>query len=234
MSTRLLRPVRCALIPVVLTLGCAGSIHSAGPPTFDTGAVTYDPPHDIIVLSDPPGAKIVVDAETLTVAAPLTVRHTRKRQFGIPVAVSVHAIPIVPGQCPQYRIIPYDHELPDSIVFRMSACPNPDQNYSRVFDIEEVLEAGQPPERLGGRIPWYPGLLQRARRGGIVIMQVVIDTTGIPEPGSFRIVVASDSGFIQSARTALLAWVYKPGRVMGHKVQTRVTQPIIYEVRSAP
>jgi TonB family protein len=195
----------------------------------DPRVTSYDQPHDIIVLSDPPGARIVVDAETLAVSTPLTVRHTRKRHFGIPDAVFIHALAIAPGQCSQHRLISYALPLPDSIVFRMSHCPNPDQDFSRVFTIDEIDDVGHP-ERLGGPIPFYPPGLQRAYKEGTVIIEVVIDTTGTPEPQSVRALVASDSGFIPSARTTVLGSAFKPGRVLGRKVRTLVTIPITYRV----
>ena len=228
-NKRFLRPNLGCFIAVAQIVGCGGSIHT-GPPALDDPRVTsYDQPHDIIVLSDPPGARIVVDAETLSVPAPEIVRHTRKRHFGIPDAVFIDALAIAPGQCSQHRRIPYAYPLPDSIVFRMSHCPNPDQDFSRVFTMDEVDDVGHP-ERLAGPPPVYPPGLQRAFREGTVITEMVIDTTGTPEPQSFRALVASDSGFIPSARAAVLGSVFKPGRVLGRKVRTLVTIPITYRV----
>ena len=228
-NSRFLRPSLGCFIAVAQIVGCGGPIHNGPPSVEDPRITSFDLPHDIIVLSDPPGARIVVDAETLAAPAPLTVRHTRKRHFGIPDAVFIHALAIAPGQCAQHRLIPYAAPLPDSIVFRMSHCPNPDQDFSRVFTIDEIDDVGRP-ERLGGPMPFYPPELQRAYRDGIVITEVVIDTTGTPEPRSFRALVVSDSGFIPSARAAVLGSVFKPGRVLGRKVRTLVTIPLTYRV----
>lgn len=228
MNKRLIAATVSSFLAAVQTAGCGSSTHAVSNPSPGSQGVSYDAPHDIFVLSDPPGARIVVDAETLSVPAPLTVRHTRKRQFGVPDGVSIHALGFAPGQCTQRRLIPYDRPLPDSIVFSMTRCPNPDQDYARVFALEELSD---PPERLGGPMPQYPLHLQAAHRGGLVLMEVVLDTAGVPEPHSFRVLVATDSGFIQSARAALLGSVFKPGRFTGRKVRTLITLPIIYQVR---
>lgn len=80
------------------------------------------------------------------------------------------------------------------------------------------------------RCPGIPNTCIERFREGIVLMEVVIDTTGKPEPVTFRVVVASDSGFIQSVRATILGSVFKPGRVLGRKVRTQVMIPITYQL----
>jgi hypothetical protein len=191
-------------------------------------SATYDGFVDIVILTDPPGGKIVVDAETLAAVTPLKIRHRRQGLLGVTGQILIRALPVVPGECHQALRIDYNEPAPDTVRFQMDRCPRTDQDFARIFDVDEVDD---PPERLRGPMPVYPQALMQAEIEGIVMMRFVIDTSGTPEPVSLQALLPSDPGFVASARRTVLGSVFKPGRLLGRKVRTRVTVPIAYTIR---
>jgi hypothetical protein len=180
-----------------------------------------------VILTDPPGARIVVDAETLRAVTPLLIRHRRERIGGVARPVRIRALPVLPDQCSQVRVIASNELAPDTLGFQFHPCPHTEQDFARVFD---VVELDVLPERLSGPMP-DPEFLLRSRKDGRVLLRLVIDAAGRPEPGSLEIVEATDPGFIPSARRTVLGSVFKPGRILGRKVRTRLVIPIGYAIR---
>jgi TonB family protein len=97
---------------------------------------------------------------------------------------------------------------------------------NQVFQEAVVDEA---PERLAGPTPVYPAMLHEAGIEGTVVFEMVIDTTGHPEVGSFRVVSSSHQLFATAARDAILKSIYRPGRIRGHAVRVLVHQPISFK-----
>ena len=77
----------------------------------------------------------------------------------------------------------------------------------------------------------YPDELRRRRKGGIAEVSFVVDATGRVEPGSVEIVDATQPAFGEAAKQALLMTGFKPGKVSGTPVRTRVSLPIVYRVQ---
>jgi hypothetical protein len=142
--------------------------------------------------------------------------------------VVIRALPTAPGLCPQVLVVPYNQPVPDTVRFRMNRCPGSNQDFTRAFDDSNVQE---PPARLRGPAPIYPVLLLQDAIEGIVLIRAVIDTTGRPEPSSVEAVVASNPGFIASAKATVLGSVWRPAKVMGRKVRVVITIPITYAIR---
>ncbi len=90
----------------------------------------------------------------------------------------------------------------------------------------EVVE--ERPVRIGGPDPAYPELLRRAKIGGQVTVECVVDTAGRTEAGSVRIVQSTHALFEQPARDAAAAWIFQPGRMDGRAVRVRVRIPLIF------
>ncbi len=88
------------------------------------------------------------------------------------------------------------------------------------------------PELLAGPTPVYPPALRDAGAEGIVVVQVVVDTLGRPEPGSARIVQHAAPGFEASAVSAILAARFRPARVWGRGVRVLVQVPVEFRLRS--
>jgi protein TonB len=76
----------------------------------------------------------------------------------------------------------------------------------------------------------YPALLRSAGVEGIVVFEVVIDSTGAPEPGSLRVVQASHPAFVAAATRAVLAARFRPGRAQGRPVRVLIRQPIVFRL----
>jgi len=76
----------------------------------------------------------------------------------------------------------------------------------------------------------YPALLRSAGVEGVVIVEVVIDSAGVPEPGSLRVVQASHQGFVAAATRAVLGARFRPGRARGKPVRVLIRQPIAFRL----
>lgn len=58
------------------------------------------------------------------------------------------------------------------------------------------------------------------------LVQFVVDTTGTPVPGSFRVVKVSDSSLIADVRRSVGEWRYIPSVSDGCKVRQLVQTPV--------
>ncbi len=89
-----------------------------------------------------------------------------------------------------------------------------------------VLE--ERPEQIAGSPPRYPDLLNNAGIGGQVKVEFVIDTLGRIEAGSLRVLSSTHELFTASALEALKSWAFRPGRLDGRAVRSRVNLPLIF------
>lgn len=196
---------------------------ACGSPTANS--VVPESLEQAVILTDPPGVMIVVGAETLATLSPVVARYHHPRSNGLALSLRIHALPAHPGECPQFVLIAANAPGPDTVRFSMNRCPKTDQDLG-VLGVDSVEE---PPERLRGPMP-DPEYLVRSGHPGLVMVGVIIDTTGHPEPHSIEIVCASDPGFIISARGTVLGSVFSPALVYGRKVRVRVHIPIQYSL----
>lgn len=88
-----------------------------------------------------------------------------------------------------------------------------------------------PPELLAAPVPPYPALLREARVEGQVLVQVVVDTTGRPEPGSLRVVESTNGGFNAAALGTIRGALFRPGRVWGRAVRVLVQVPVAFRLQ---
>lgn len=209
------------LLALGLGLACGPAISSSSQ-DVDTQRV--------VVLSDPPGAKIVIDGDTLPQSVSSNYHHQRDVVAGIPLPVVIRALPLssTPGLCPQVLVVPYNQPVPDTVRFQMNHCPESRQDFTRAFDDSAVQE---PPARLRGPMPIYPAGLRAAEIEGIVLIKATIDTTGRAEPSSVEAVIASNPGFVESAKATVLGSTWRPAKVSGRKVKVVITIPITYSIR---
>ena len=101
---------------------------------------------------------------------------------------------------------------------------NPGQLY-----LESVVD--EKPERISSPPLEYPDLLRQAGIEGAVTFEVVIDSAGHAEPGSLRVVGATNKAFEASARKAVLGSLFRPGRVGGRLVRVLVQIPVSFTIR---
>ncbi len=77
----------------------------------------------------------------------------------------------------------------------------------------------------------YPEDLKRRRMGGIAEISFVVDASGKVEASSVEIVDATQPAFGEAAKSAILLTGFKPGKVSGSAVRTKVSLPIVYKVQ---
>jgi len=68
----------------------------------------------------------------------------------------------------------------------------------------------------------------------VVVVRVVIDSAGNPEPASAVVVQGSDSTLIAAARTLVMQTLFRPGRVRGRVVQALIEVPVEFSAASVP
>lgn len=77
----------------------------------------------------------------------------------------------------------------------------------------------------------YPPLLRQAGLQGRVTVQAVIDTLGLAEPGSVKVIERTSTGFEESARDYVLHAVFRPAHVKGRAVRALVRVPLAYTIK---
>lgn len=119
-----------------------------------------------------------------------------------------------------------------AVVCLVAACGSPPfvpppPSPARVFAMNEVDER---PEIVLAPPLKYP------ERGsdGMVVVRVVIDSAGNPEPSTVMVTRGSDSVLVGAARTMVLKTLFRPGRVRGRVVQTLVDIPVEFSAQSEP
>jgi TonB family protein len=215
---RSIAPALAELAVSALTAGCGAAIPRVQ---------EFEQLEGIVIVSDPPGARIVIDADTLALT-PLTVHRRREGLGQIANQIRIRALPSTSSQCPQTLFVRYNQPTPDTVRFRMDQCPSANQDFTRIFNDDEVDD---PPERLRGPMPRYPPALMQAGIQGRVLLRFVVDRTGAPERGSVQVVAVTDRGFVSSAMAVVLGSAFKPGRILGRQVRTLVTIPVTYKIR---
>lgn len=87
------------------------------------------------------------------------------------------------------------------------------------------------PEVLSGPIPVYPELLRQAGVEGQVVLEARVDSTGRVQRASIAVVSATHQGFVEPARQALLATLFRPAQVNGRAVSILVRVPFAFSIR---
>ena len=115
----------------------------------------------------------------------------------------------------------------------------PDRNLGVTSDFHRTADEApvdvslvqERPELLAAPQPVYPARLVEAGVEGLVMVQVVVDTTGRPESGSLRVVRSSNSGFDAAAAASIRGALFRPGRVWGRAVRVLVQVPVAFRLR---
>lgn len=98
---------------------------------------------------------------------------------------------------------------------------------SVVFLFQEV---DRKPHLSATRVLYYPR--DHSDRGASIELLAVIDTMGLAEAGSLKIVRATDSSFSSAARMTLLSQQFTPGLFRGRKVRVLMQQNIRFAPRT--
>ena len=76
----------------------------------------------------------------------------------------------------------------------------------------------------------YPDRLRAARTEGEVLAQFVVDTAGVYEAGTFKVLKSSHELFTQAVRDALPLMRFTPAEAGGEKVRQLVQQPFTFSL----
>jgi len=114
-----------------------------------------------------------------------------------------------------------------SIPIRHQGTPVENDNNPRIFRLTELDRA---PEAIATVSPDYPFELKREGLGGNVRIGFIVDSHGnVISP---YIISSSHKGFERAAIDALAKWKFRPGMKSGKKVNTRMEQPIDFNMQS--
>jgi TonB family protein len=86
------------------------------------------------------------------------------------------------------------------------------------------------PELLSAPAPAYPPWLRVAGIQGQVIVTAVVDTLGLAENGSVRIVRSDNPGFDAAALATVRAARFRPARIYGRAVRVLVQLPVVFRL----
>lgn len=92
------------------------------------------------------------------------------------------------------------------------------------------VEVDDPPRMIQQAPLLYPPVMQSMGVAGRVVLEFVIDQSGHAEPNTFKVISASHDAFVEPAKTFIVKSVFKPGRVRGEAVRTRVQQIITFKI----
>jgi len=81
--------------------------------------------------------------------------------------------------------------------------------------------------------PTYPANLKSRGVQGEVLVSFVVDTTGVADMRTYRVVRAVDFGFLPAIRQTVSAMRFEPARLGGRKVRQKVQQPFSFYISGA-
>jgi len=96
-------------------------------------------------------------------------------------------------------------------------------DFAQVF---AAVTVDEPPERLAGPLPRYPEVLRQAGIEGTVVLQFVVDTTGLVDESTIEVLQATNQAFVAPAVVVVTKSVFRPGRIRGRHVRVLVSLPI--------
>ena len=101
-----------------------------------------------------------------------------------------------------------------------------------VYTADQVEEAARIAQ--GSVAPLYPDSLWRVGTSGRVVAEFIVDTAGVIEPGSLRIVSATHPSFAGAVKAALAEGVFRSAVLGGKLVRQIVQLPFVFEPREKP
>ena len=92
------------------------------------------------------------------------------------------------------------------------------------YPADEVEKPAMP--RSGNPSPKYPSVLESSRVEGAVLVQFVVDTLGVADMSTFKVLDATNDLFAESTRATLSKWRFYPAEASGRKVRQFVQLPL--------
>ena len=97
------------------------------------------------------------------------------------------------------------------------------------FEVEKQVK-GVP----GNRPPRYPDRMRNARVEGEVLIQFVVDSLGVPDMNSVKVLRSTYPDFTMAVRTALPEFRFYPAQIAGRPVRQRVQMPFEFCLNMSP
>ena len=85
----------------------------------------------------------------------------------------------------------------------------------------------------GSASPAYPDILKSAGVGGEAIVSFVVDTNGLAQPASLKIIKSTHQLFAESVARTLPNMRFTPALIGGRKVKQLVMQPFVFQMVTA-
>ena len=82
----------------------------------------------------------------------------------------------------------------------------------------------------GSQGPEYPQALRAAKVEGKVLVQFVVDTMGVPQMSTFKVLKTDQPEFAEAVRTALATMRFEPARVGGRAVKQLMQSPFAFRL----
>lgn len=199
---------------VLIGAWVVGTLPALNPPPEVTDRVWYLPPPD----PKPAG-----------VSSPESIRYVELAPEGFGAGMG----PLVEGQGVELDMGRVSRSAGDLGRDSASAAAQEEmEGTDSVFTIIQVDTAAQRlPESAA---PRYPPELLLKRVQGQAIVRFVVDTTGLADPESFSVVVASHMEFAQSVREALPGMRFSAARIGTMRVRQLVELPFTFTIAAPP
>ncbi len=110
------------------------------------------------------------------------------------------------------------------------ACPAARPSGGPDTTIYDARAVSQGPVRVSGPLPEYPPSLRRSGVGGSVVIEIVIDTLGLPDSTTVKVTEATDLGFVQPSIDAIEGTKFTPALLCGRPVRARIHVPMRFTV----
>jgi protein TonB len=93
------------------------------------------------------------------------------------------------------------------------------------------FQVEKPARELKGTCPpKYPEDLRAAHTTGKVLVQFLVDTAGMPEPSTFKILQSSHGAFSAAVQEALPCMRFSPASIKGRRVRQLVQMPFVFDL----
>lgn len=183
-----------------------------------------EPPAELLIMPDltDPEEKKVEELADDTVEAPSV---AVPMLADVPVSIMTDAAFVQPLE----YVVPL---TPDAASAQLVTIPPNIQhgrpNATGIKNLFEVSELDRAPEPIAQMAPEFPYEMQRLVASGHVVVGFIVTNKG--EVVQAYIVSSSDRGFEHATLVAVSKWKFRPGVKAGHKVNTRVEQPVNFKL----
>jgi protein TonB len=142
------------------------------------------------------------------------------RRSSSPLAAVVLAAALV--ACASSSTRPGAAPLPGAVL----AVPSPESD-GPFFE----FQVEKPVRQLRGTcVPKYPEDLRAARTTGQVVAHFVVDTAGMIEPATFKVLRSSHGAFSAAVQEVVPCMRFQPASIRGRRVRQVVQQPFVFDL----